>query len=346
MFGKDIIMRNVLLLAVIGFCSLFTGCGAIKSVANTLHNDICVTNYNKFVCTNRQASEAKKPAPRTRICYGVSVRTTHGVTKIGHTNQGAMCKKLQNETTRKAFESKPGTNCSIEGKGKNQRVVCAGFDHPALLLVLFFFLLARLEGNKSVSVIVLTVMGCLVASFADAAPKATYGGCTLLSSGEVYEAYAGACTPGVLESLIEEVGLVCTQEHMDEGASLSGAAAAGGLLPKADLRLRFVEALCWSDEAGFGWTAVWFFLLGLVRRQKAKKATYMVPCSIKKNAIIQIAEEEYVLDCHLIIFTILDPKKKGWNGEDKVVGHYFSATSPDGRRFIKTSYKGYYQEQL
>lgn len=137
----DIIMRNLILLALMGASFLFTGCGALHNVATTLHNNICVESYNKFVCADRSPTVSEMPAPRTRLCYGVSVRTKHGVNKIGHTNQGAQCKELQNETLRKAFQSKPGTTCAIEGKGENQVVVCAGFDHPVGILLILLTLL-------------------------------------------------------------------------------------------------------------------------------------------------------------------------------------------------------------
>ncbi len=48
-------------------------------------------------------------------------------------------------------------------------VVEEGSCGGLVFLFLFYFLLARLEGNRCVSVVVLAAMGCLVASFADAA---------------------------------------------------------------------------------------------------------------------------------------------------------------------------------
>ena len=136
-------MRNFLFLAVIGFSFIFTGCGVVRNVASTLNHEICEKSYNKFVCPDRSPTVSEKPA-HTPLCYGVSVRTTAAVNNLAHTDQGPYCKKLQNEATRKAFESKPGTTCAIEGKGKFQKVVCAGFGHiGGILLILLTLLWGR-----------------------------------------------------------------------------------------------------------------------------------------------------------------------------------------------------------
>jgi len=128
-------MRNLSILAFIGFLFLFTGCGVVRNVASTLNHEICEKSYNKFVCPT-----VSEPA-HTPLCYGVSVRTTAGVDNFAHTDQGPFCKKLQNEATRKAFQSKPGTTCAIKGKGKFQKVVCAGFHHAGGILLILLTLL-------------------------------------------------------------------------------------------------------------------------------------------------------------------------------------------------------------
>ena len=87
----------------------------------------------------------------------------------------------------------------------------------------------------------------------------------------------------------------------------------------------------WSG-ASFGWVAL---LMGLFGR---RKDTYMVPVKIKKDAIIEIGRDQFVLDCHLIIFTIHDPNQK-------VVGHRFCATDLDGIKYIKDGYKGYFRKE-
>jgi hypothetical protein len=372
-------MRNLSILAFIGFSIIFSGCGTIRTAAIAIHHDTCIAHYNMFVCATPAppaAIESDKP------CVGTAVRSSTSATMTTFGSVGTKgCKLLHQQLQIKSLKSKAGTKCSInnnqevvcaglngpialaflllfalgrvfprtrvacgviamvigivtcvsdanakctelssfeeahktgdmfapmrfnatasiakpmldmmlnedaqpsirkfaikmindhyfcnvgndpkaimekitatkdflnlECKKEGDEVKCAGLNHPgALLLVLFFFLLARLEGNRSVSVIVLSVMGCLVASFADAATK---DGCTL-NNERVYEAIENSCTPDILMSLIEEVDLECTEEHRMEGASLSMAAAAGGLLPKADLRLRFLEALCWKMQ--------------------------------------------------------------------------------------------------
>jgi hypothetical protein len=116
-----------------------------------------------------------------------------------------------------------------------------------VFLFLFYFLLARLEGNRCVSVIVLTAMGCLVSSLADAANR---GGCSVSKDESVIELFEDSCSQEVLESLIQEIGLVCTEDHRMEGASLSMAAPTDeGLSREADLRHRFLGALCWKGSS-------------------------------------------------------------------------------------------------
>lgn len=116
---------------------------------------------------------------------------------------------------------------------------CGGF-----LIVILYGLLGLLGGCRSRLLVVLVALGSMT-SLADAAAKR---GCSLDSNENIIELFEGSCSPEVLQSLIEEVGLVCTEEHRMEGASLSMAAPTEqGLSQEADLRHRFLEALCWSE---------------------------------------------------------------------------------------------------
>lgn len=142
---KGIIMRNVLFLALIGLSVLFTGCGVVKQVAI----DTCTGNsYNKFICPGllEEALHTVHASDMTSTptCYAATTRTKDGVVKAMHTNQGPFCAKLKKETVRRAFDSKPGTTCTIEGKGMNQKVVCAGLNSPIALAFLILLALGKL----------------------------------------------------------------------------------------------------------------------------------------------------------------------------------------------------------
>jgi hypothetical protein len=158
-------MRNFLFLALIGFSFLITGCGAVRTVANNLHHDICVTSYNMFVCA--ETTPLVPVAKRQRTCYGVAARTSHGVDKIAHTEQGPFCAELQKETVRKAFKAKAGVNCYIKGKGLDQEVVCAGLNGPVALAFILLFLLGRLFPRTKV---VCGVVGALIGAIVSISP--------------------------------------------------------------------------------------------------------------------------------------------------------------------------------
>ena len=152
-------MRNFFLLALMGFSFLVTGCGAVRTVVNNLHHDTCVKSHNIFVCaaeTTPSVPVAKPP----RTCYGVAVRTPHGVDKIAHTNQGPFCASLQRETVRKAFKAKAGVNCYIEGEGGDQEVVCAAL-WPIFIPMVVGWLLQGLTPTLRRRVVVAAVIAAI-----------------------------------------------------------------------------------------------------------------------------------------------------------------------------------------
>ena len=427
-------MRNLFLLALIGLSALFTGCGAVRNVADNLYRDTCVTSYNMFVCAETPSVPAISD---DQPCVGTATRTSSA--SITMTTFGSVgtkqCKLLHRKLQSAASMAQPGTTCSIEGHGVDQKIVCAGLSGwagilfliflitgrlfprarivcgvvaliigaaisvgeaqaaitcqkavrlieakekaaPAVaivllegcnlstegsvkdlwnrstilesaaktivtsaerycedssvrgvdviecfakitqlakiaekkslkasnlwlaakekadaekkakakarqeaeikalieggekqveeakelieamqglkleegscggfILVLIYGLLGFLGGCRSKLLMVLIALGCMT-SVADAAAK---NGCSLDSDESIIELFEDSCSQQVLEKLIEEVGLVCTEEHRMEGASLSMAAPTEqGLSEEADLRLRFLEALCWK----------------------------------------------------------------------------------------------------
>ena len=392
--SKGHIMRNVLLLAVIGFCSLFTGCGALHNVATTLHNDICVESYNKFVCTNRPASEAPvKAAPKAAPCVGTATRTSQGaiVSTFGSVGTKS-CKKLHLNLKIKSLKSKPGAKCSIKN---NQEIVCAGFGHVGGLFLILLTLLwgsglcdlvIANEENKNTRrpfdgmwaacrTMIIAIVGIVIilaAGGAYAAPKtAAHGGCAISSDESTIEIFENSCSPEVLEELIEQVGLECTTKHKMEAAGLSESNAAGGLNEKSDLRLRFIEALCWS-EAGFQWTAVWFFLLGLVRSRRNGQGTvgtetlgdwqkreYPAPSlnswvtsaldplnteevagyDFKAGQVVEVQKGVFQLDCTVSTISMRDSH----TGE---ICNRFTIVTNDQGRWVRNGFSGYFQKDV
>lgn len=346
-------MRYFSLLAFVGFSFLFTsGCGVITQIAN----DTCAgTNYNKIICPGileealppAKAPKATPKAAHTRLCYGVSVRTTHGVNNLAHTDQGPYCKSLQNEAMKRAFESKPGTNCSIEGKGKKQRVVCAGFDHPVGILLILLtllwgrglrdFVVANVENEgthrpfdgmwPACKTMILAIVGIIIilaAGGAYASPRtAAYGGCSVSSDETVIELFEDSCSPEVLEELIEQVGLVCTQEHRMEGASLSMAAPTEqGLSEEADLRHRFLEVLCWN-QAGFGCFSL---LLGFLGRRKYKifdNRRFALTFELDNGIIVAFREHADWLNYQFEEIDGVHPVEAIWVPSGRVGGYSF-----------------------
>ena len=158
-----------------------------------------------------------------------------------------------------------------------------------------------------------------------------------------------------------------------EGAALSMAAPTEqGLSEEADLRHRFLEALCWS-EASFGWTAVWFFLIGLFHgRRKGKgqgvvraeipkdhqKRNYPTPSlaswvgsaldpsntekvagyDFKINQVVEVQKGEFELDCTVATMTM--------KNDDGEVCNRFTIVTNDQGCWVRNGFSGYFQKDV
>ena len=228
---------------------------------------------------------------------------------------------------------------------------CGGF-----LIVLIYGLLGFLGGCRSKLLVVLVALGSMT-SLADAAAK---GGCSVDSDENIIELFEASCSTEVLQSLIEEEGLICTEEHRMEGASLSMAAPTKqGLSKEADLRHRFLEALCFS-ESSLGI----FMLLGMFFRRKEiakdKQKRYYPAFDMKQwalnsldelnteevgkitvfqNQIVEVEKGRFEVGCEVTIATMVAKKTK------EVTNRITTVRSSNGN-WVREGFKGYYKKTL